>query len=97
MPKLKNLINYCIRDREGNIVLGQPANLPIIVGVIAAVATLVARGAIQAFIALIAFGALFTWAWLEIFDGTTPLRRIIGGAAMIALLIVAFMLMRPFA
>jgi uncharacterized membrane protein len=66
----------------------QVPNLPIIVWFVATVLThVLPYGKLNFTASLIAFGALFTWAWLEIFDGTNNFRRALGTAVMIILLV----------
>lgn len=90
---MKKIVRWCVSDRDGNVVIGQPANLPIMVGVLAALLTVVIPGVGRLVVGLIAFGALFTWAWLEIFDGTTPLRRVTGGLFIVALVTLSVLLL----
>lgn len=76
------------RDDEGNIVIAQPPNLPIIVGVSASLlAPVVPPGQVNIALNLIGFGALFTWAWLELFDGVNYFRRALGLVALVGLLV----------
>jgi hypothetical protein len=81
------LFDKIFRDSEGNIVIAQPPNLPIIVGVIAALFKVFLPISGNTYIGLdaIAFGALFTWGWLELFDGVNYFRRSLG---LIALLVI---------
>ncbi|WP_017298551.1 hypothetical protein [Nodosilinea nodulosa] len=75
------------RDRDGNIVIAQPPNLPILVAVAATfVQAILPDGALQTAIDLIAFGAWFTWAWQELFEGVNYFRRAIGLVALIGLI-----------
>lgn len=70
-------------DKSGNMVYGQMPNLPIIVWGAAKVMSLVPWAApVQPILEAVAFGALFTWAWLEIFDGANWFRRILGITVM---------------
>lgn len=67
------------RDSEGNIVIAQPPNLPILVGTAAALLRYVLpNGQLQMAAELIAFGAFFTWAWQELFEGVNYFRRALG-------------------
>lgn len=86
MSRLANFTDWLVRDKDGNVVIGQAANLPIKMTIAAGLLALVTRGPFRLAFGLVTFGALFTWAWLEIFDGTTPLRRIMGGFVMAGLL-----------
>ena len=66
----------------------QTPNLPIIIWFVAMVLShILPYGKLNFAAALIAFGALFTWAWLEIFDGINNFRRGLGTAVMIILLV----------
>lgn len=75
-------------DKSGKMVYGQIPNLPIIVWAAAKVLTLMPwTGPIQPILGALAFGALFTWAWLEIFDGANWFRRILGITVMTLILL----------
>ena len=96
MPTLKRRLTDLARDKHGKIVLGEPANLPLITAVTASALsfTIVLFYPIGIGFLLVAFGAWFTWAWLEIFDPTTQLRRIMGSVFMGVLLIAAYLLLQ---
>lgn len=66
------------KDKNGKFVVWQFPNPPLLLWVLA---TLVARfttDTIHDLAGIIAFGAIFTWAWLEIFDGASWFRRLLG-------------------
>ncbi len=74
-----NLLNKTFRDSEGNIVIAQPPNLPLIVWVVATgIEVIVKSGNIHTIADVIAFGSLFTWAWKELFQGVNYFRRALG-------------------
>ena len=76
---LANRVLKIFRDSDGNIVIAQPPNLPIIVWVVASLLKLIfTSGLINVGLDLIAFGSLFTWAWLELFQGVNYFRRMLG-------------------
>jgi hypothetical protein len=80
------LFDLVFRDQQGNIVIAQPPNLPLIVGVTATLLQgVLPSGELQRGLDLIAFGALFTWAWEELFSGVNYFRRFLG---LIGLVIV---------
>ena len=87
--KEATLFDRIFRDSEGNIVVAQPPNLPVLVGVAAAILQyFLPSGQLQIAAELFAFGALFTWAWQELFDGVNYFRRslgLIGLAGLMAL------------
>ena len=75
----ETLFDKFFRDDQGNIVIAQPPNLPIIVWGVASLLKLVfATGLINVGLDLIAFGSLFTWAWMELFQGVNYFRRTLG-------------------
>jgi hypothetical protein len=66
-------------DSEGNVVLAQPPNLPILVWVGSTLLKLVfTDGSLHSILDIIAFGSLFTWAWQELFEGINYFRRALG-------------------
>ncbi|MEG3990520.1 hypothetical protein QUA20_23990 [Microcoleus sp. Pol7_A1] len=81
------LFDRIFRDSEGNIVIAQPPNLPLIVGLVASLLKLIVpTGEINLALELVAFGSLFTWAWEELFQGVNYFRRALGLIALVALI-----------
>lgn len=81
------LFDRVFRDSEGNIVIAQPPNLPLIVGIVASLLKLLfTTGQIYLVLDLVAFGALFTWAWEELFQGVNYFRRALGLIALVGLI-----------
>ena len=79
-----NLFDKTFRDSEGNIVLGQMPNLPILVWLTATLLNLIPTStSIHVVLETIAFGSLFTWAWQELFEGVNYFRRALGLAVLI--------------
>lgn len=73
------LFDRIFRDSEGKIVIAQMPNLPFLVGLGATLLQLVLpNGNLQAGFDLVGFGALFTWAWQELFDGVNYFRQALG-------------------
>jgi hypothetical protein len=70
-------------DRNGRLVLWQFPNLPLIAWGSAWLVARFSNGDIARVASLIAFGASFTWAWMEAFEGVTPFRRMLGVAVLI--------------
>ena len=82
------LFDRIFRDSEGNIVIAQPPNLPLIVGLVASLLKLIVpTGEINLALELVAFGSLFTWAWEELFQGVNYFRRALGLIALVGLLV----------
>lgn len=72
------------RDSNGNIVVAQMPNLPLIVWIAASLLKLViTTGVGNIGLDVLAFGSLFTWAWLELFQGVNYFRRALGLAVLI--------------
>jgi hypothetical protein len=74
-----NLFNKTFRDDDGNIVIAQKPNLPILIWLGATLLKfLIPNGNIYAGLDALAFGCLFTWAWLELFEGVNYFRQTLG-------------------
>ncbi len=85
--KETTLFDRTFRDSEGKIVLAQMPNLPLLVGLAATLLQLILpSGNLQTGLDLVAFGALFTWAWQELFEGVNYFRRAIGLVVLVGLI-----------
>ncbi len=81
------LFDKIFRDSNGEIVIAQMPNLPIIVWIAASLLKLIfPTGEINTGLDLLAFGSLFTWAWLELFQGVNYFRRTLGLVVFIGLM-----------
>lgn len=77
--KETTLFDRTFRDSEGKIVIAQMPNLPLLVGLAATILQFILpSGRLQTGADLVAFGALFTWAWQELFEGVNYFRRSLG-------------------
>ena len=73
-------------DDRGRLVIAQRPNLPIVVWVIARLVELLAGdGRLARLGDAVGFGALFTWAWLEVADGDARIRRVLGAVVLVAI------------
>ncbi|WP_138503337.1 hypothetical protein [Nostoc sp. PA-18-2419] len=82
------LFDQTFRDSEGKIVIAQPPNPPIILWAVASLLTLVfTSGKINVVLDVVANGSIFTWAWLELFQGVNYFRRALGLAVFIAIIV----------
>ena len=78
------LFDRTFRDNQGQIVLAQMPNPPILVWLTATLLNLIpANSNIHTGLDAIAFGSLFTWAWLEISQGVNYFRRVLGLVVLI--------------
>jgi len=83
------LVDKTFRDNEGNIVIAQMPNLPLIVWIVTSLLTLVfPSGKINILLDLVAYGSLFTWAWLELFQGVNYFRRALGLVVLVGLIVL---------
>jgi len=81
------VVDKIFRDPDGNIVIAQAPNLPLIVWGVASLLELIfTTGKVNIGLNALAFGALFTWAWQEIFEGVNYFRRFLGFVVLIGLL-----------
>ncbi len=81
----QSLTDRFFRDKDGNVVLMQPPNLPIVGWfVFKVLEKLVDSGQLNTLASLLAFGCAFTWAWLELFSGVNYFRRLLGLLVLIA-------------
>jgi len=86
-----SLFDKTFRDSEGNIVIAQPPNLPLLVGITATALKLIVKsGNIYIDLDAIAFGCLFTWAWQELFEGVNYFRRALGLVMLIGVIASRF-------
>ncbi|MGF1537167.1 MAG: hypothetical protein ACFB4J_11885 [Elainellaceae cyanobacterium] len=76
------------RDETGSIVIAQPPNPPLLVWLVATGINLLPTGGnVEIFLETLAFGALFTWAWMELFQGVNYFRRSLGLVVLVLLLL----------
>jgi hypothetical protein len=85
--KASTLFDRTFRDREGKIVIAQMPNLPLLVWLAATLLDLLLpSGKLHTGIDLVAFGALFTWAWQELFQGVNYFRRALGLVVLVGMI-----------
>ena len=87
MNKSQTFLDKCYKNPEGKVVLAQAPNLPLLVWFPAMImAKIVQTGTVHHLFDLVAFGAIFTWAWLELFQGDAYIRRIFGLTVLIIII-----------
>lgn len=88
---MKRLANKVFRDKNNKIVLWQFPNLPLVGWFIFLVlAQVVSSDTLRTGFAQLSSGFLFVWAYLEITQGVTYLRRALGGVVLLLILVGAF-------
>ena len=85
--KETTLFDRIFRDSEGNVVIAQMPNPPLITGLAATFLQIIfPSGSIQTALYLVGFGALFAWAWQELFEGVNYFRRALGFIALVSII-----------
>jgi hypothetical protein len=83
-----SLIGSLFKDKNDRIVIMQFPNIPIIGWFVClALAKLISSGHLRTSLELISAAFLFTWAYLEIFQGVNYFRRILGVIVVIAAIV----------
>ncbi len=83
------LLDRTFKDDSGNIVIAQPPNLPLLVALGAtALKFIVPPGNLALVVDAVAFGAWFTWSWLELFDGVNYFRRGLGLVVLLSIIVL---------
>lgn len=87
MTMQNTLFDKVFRDDNGNIVIAQPPNPPIIVwGVASLLQLFFTQGDVNTGLEVLAFGCIFTWGWQELFSGVNYFRRGLGLIVLIGVL-----------
>ena len=87
MTKQQTFTEKCYKNSEGKVVLAQAPNLPLLVWFPAMIMSkIVQTGTVHNLFDLVAFGAIFTWAWLELFQGDAYIRRAFGLVVLIIII-----------
>jgi hypothetical protein len=79
----KDVADHFFKDKKGKVVLMQSPNPPLIAFITSQLFQVVSSGNLQQVASIIAFGSLFTWAWLELFQGTNYFRRLLGFTVLV--------------
>ena len=85
MAYVGKIFDALFKDKQGNIVILQLPNVPISVwlGCTVLAKFISSPATVHHIFEAVGFGALFTWAWLEISQGTTYFRRILGSVVLV--------------
>lgn len=81
--KRTTFFDKAFKDPQGTLALAEAPNLPIITWFAAVVLAWFASGTFETLVSVIGKGALFTWAWLELFQGVNYFRRTLGAVVLI--------------
>jgi hypothetical protein len=81
------LFDKTFRDSDGKIVIAQMPNLPLIVWIVTSLLALIfTSDKVNTVLEILANGSLFTWAWLELFQGVNYFRRALGLVVFIVII-----------
>ncbi len=83
----KNLGSHFFKDKNGKIAVAQLPNPPLIAFLVFRFLQMVASGTLQQMASVVAFGSLFTWAWLELFQGENYFRRLLGIVVLVGIIL----------
>jgi hypothetical protein len=74
----KNIKEFC-QDKDGKIVLAQTPNIPIYIwGAATILGKVVNEGRLSTLAETVGFAFICIWAWLEITQGSSNFRRVLG-------------------
>ena len=83
MKNFADFFTKLFKDDGGKIVIWQTPNIPLIGWAVFSVLThILPTGRWQLFAGYVSFGFIFTWAWLELTQGISYFRRILGAAVL---------------
>ena len=85
----RDLADKWTKDTHGKTVLWQSPNWALKVWFVAMVLAWLLSGRWGHLASQVSFGALFAWAWMEIFEGASIFRRGLGIIVLLLLLISA--------
>lgn len=79
----RKLGDALFQDETGKYVAGQPPNIAVYLILAGFLGKSISSGLVYEFFDLLATGAVFAWAFLEIVYGKSVFRRILGSIVMI--------------
>lgn len=84
---MRDALRRFVSDRHGRVVIAQWPNAPLIGWAVFALARALVEERWRPFFGFLSGAALVTWAYLEITQGDSPFRRVLG--AVVLLMLVA--------
>lgn len=78
-PRLRRFFS----DAKGRIVIAQRPNAPLVAWAVLAIAARATRDEWHGFFAFFSAAALVAWTALELLQGESPFRRVLGGAVLL--------------
>ncbi len=88
----RSILNRLWYDQHGKLAIVGWPNTPLTAWLLAmGLGWLLPTGHWQTLAKVLSFGALFTWAWLELFDGVNYFRRALGLVVLMLVILSAVM------
>jgi hypothetical protein len=87
----KDLFNKFFRNKDGQFVIAQKPNVPIIVWIICVIGSYFFTGTINSIFNFVGVVAIIIWSLLEIFLGVNYFRRLLGLVVLIFAVFVKFL------
>jgi hypothetical protein len=88
---MQSSLDRFFQDDKGNVVIAQPPNIPISVWAISSILKLFVKNEnLYSNLDAIAFGSLFVWSLMELFQGASTFRRILGLVVLITTIVTRF-------
>ena len=82
--RIKKYVKAFVSDKHGNVVIWQMPNLPLILWFVFMLAAYATHGQIRTVLAVASTASLLVWAFLEIVQGASYFRRVLGMIVFIA-------------
>ena len=79
---IEQIIQKTFKDKDGKLALAGMPNPPLIAWLSSLPLGWLLSGTSEKFVSVIGHGALFTWAWLELFQGVNYFRRALGAVVL---------------
>jgi len=87
MTKYLSLFDRTFRNKNGKITIYQPPNVAEATWIISAILSrIVSQGKLHNLFSAITFGALVTWALMEVLSGVNYFRRALGLVVLLVLI-----------
>ena len=76
------------QDETGKYVVGQPPNELVYIIIVAAVVRILSSGVMEYVSTMVFYASIFAWAFLELRYGKSLVRKIMGGLALVWLIVI---------
>jgi hypothetical protein len=78
-----HIIQKTFKDKDGKLAIAGVPNLPLLTWLVTLPLGWIASGSTEKLVSVVGHGALFTWAWLELFQGVNYFRRALGAVVLV--------------